>query len=209
MLDNSIFPPKRASRSNLACFFVESCWQLHLIVVLFGNSFVCWDRYPPAVGPKEQAGVKVNYTMAQFHATMHSIMGDPTAAFLPLLGLQLAPFLMTLVRKGIASSFTYHRVYAVALYLPYAAMMYRLVINAFGFYEMMWFGFVTILAKRIRLSLRVPAEVCWGVGVPLAVLGKPHVLGLVTETALANRVGTLVFILHTNIKIAERYWPLF
>ena len=106
------------------------------------------------MGPDEQAGVKKNYRIAQFHATMHCIIGDATAAFVPLLGIQAAPFLMTLVRKGLVTSYTYHRVYAAALYVPYAVATLRLVQGTFGVYKVLWFGNVTMLLVSGYLGLK-------------------------------------------------------
>jgi hypothetical protein len=106
------------------------------------GAFVCSNGQ---VGPNEQAAVKRNYRIAQFHATMHCIIGDATASFVPLLGIQMAPLLMTLVRKGLITSYTYHRVYAAALYVPYAVATLRLVQGTFGVYKILWYGNVTML----------------------------------------------------------------
>ena len=67
------------------------------------------------------------YTRSQFGATKAIILGDPTLSFFPLLGIQMAPLLMTLVRKGKISSFTYHRVYAISLMMSYLALFFRLL----------------------------------------------------------------------------------
>ena len=45
-------------------------------------------------------GIKNMYARAQFGATKLIILQDPTLNFVALLGIQMAPFLMTLVRKG-------------------------------------------------------------------------------------------------------------
>jgi hypothetical protein len=47
---------------------------------------------------------------------------------------------MTLVRKGLITSYTYHRVYAAALYVPYAVATMRLVQGTFGVYKIIWYG---------------------------------------------------------------------
>ena len=62
------------------------------------------------------------YRDAQVHATLLAAVGQPTLTFLCLLGIQIAPLLMTLVRKGLASSTHYHRYYSLALQVPYLLM---------------------------------------------------------------------------------------
>jgi len=83
--------------------------------------------YPSWITEEMQKGVKDMYTRSQFGATKAIILGDPTLSFFPLLGIQMAPLLMTLVRKGKISSFTYHRVYAISLMMSYLALFVRLL----------------------------------------------------------------------------------
>ena len=83
--------------------------------------------YPAWITEEMQKGVKDMYTRSQFGATKAIILGDPTLSFFPLLGIQMAPLLMTLVRKGKISSFTYHRVYAISLMMSYLALFVRLL----------------------------------------------------------------------------------
>merc|ERR1719414_2056713 len=53
-------------------------------------------------------------------------------SFAPLLGIQMAPLLMTLVRKGKVSTGTYHRVYAMSLSLGYAVSSAKMLAGAAG-----------------------------------------------------------------------------
>ena len=67
---------------------------------------------------KEEDTKKVTYmhSVQQFGATMFMI-GNIESAFAPLLAIQIAAFLMTLVRKSIISELDWHRLYAISLWL--------------------------------------------------------------------------------------------
>ena len=67
--------------------------------------------YPSWITHDMQKGVKDMYTRAQFGATKTIVLSDPTLSYFPLLAIQIAPLLMTLVRKGKITSITYHRIY--------------------------------------------------------------------------------------------------
>jgi len=67
-----------------------------------------------------QRRFKKFYAYSQFLATLACLsMANPCWAFAVLLPIQLAAFLMTMVRKGFISTKTYHFVYAGSLILPY------------------------------------------------------------------------------------------
>ena len=82
--------------------------------------------YPRWISQDMQNGVKNLYARAQFGATKTILFGDPTLSYFPLFGIQMAPLLMTLVRKGKITSITYHRVYAFSLFVSYVALFIRL-----------------------------------------------------------------------------------
>jgi hypothetical protein len=82
--------------------------------------------YPESVTPEQQLAIKRLYTTAQFGATVTCLMNDASMNFAPLLGIQMAPLLMTLVRKGKISTGMYHRVYATSLSLGYLMIFSRL-----------------------------------------------------------------------------------
>ena len=67
---------------------------------------------------KEEDKKKVTYmhSVQQFGATMFMI-GNIDSAFAPLLAIQIAAFLMTLVRKSIISELDWHRLYSISLWL--------------------------------------------------------------------------------------------
>ena len=82
--------------------------------------------YPSWITHDMQKGVKDMYTRAQFGATKTIVLSDPTLSYFPLLAIQIAPLLMTLVRKGKITSITYHRIYAISLTISYVALFVRL-----------------------------------------------------------------------------------
>jgi hypothetical protein len=121
--------------------------------------------YPASVTPAQQAGVKRNYVLAQFNATVQCVTGSATAAFLPLVAIQLAPLLMTLVRKNRITALTYHRVYAAALYLPYLATVARLAHGDLWIASLVGQSCVAIgVVHRLRCQHHVAPDVCWAIG---------------------------------------------
>ena len=79
--------------------------------------------YNSDVTPLDKQRAKRLYTYAQFLAAAFILAGDPTVAFVPLTGIQAAPLLMTLVRKGKCSAATYHCIYTWSLLFPYFIMI--------------------------------------------------------------------------------------
>jgi len=86
--------------------------------------------YPANVAPggAQQSAIKAAYATAQFGATVSCVLyDDPTLCFAPLLGIQMAPLLMTLVRKNKIGCCTYHACYASCLFLGYVAVYVRMM----------------------------------------------------------------------------------
>jgi hypothetical protein len=83
--------------------------------------------YPPEITPAQQSIIKKWYSLSQFGATISCLMNDASINFAPLLAIQMAPLLMTLVRKGKISTWTYHRVYSLSLFLGYVVVCIRLL----------------------------------------------------------------------------------
>ena len=84
--------------------------------------------YPIWISEDLKEGIKTKYALAQFGATRLIILGDPSMIFFTLLGIQMAPLLMTLVRKGKITSVSYHRFYATALMIGYFVYAARICI---------------------------------------------------------------------------------
>ena len=68
------------------------------------------------IGEKEKKSVTLMHSCHQFSANLFMIT-NINSAFSPLLAIQLAAFLMTLVRKSIISPLDWHRFYALSLWI--------------------------------------------------------------------------------------------
>lgn len=170
--------------------------------------------YPEHVTESQQLAIKKLYTSAQFGATVTALMNDPTMNFAPLLGIQMAPLLMTLVRKGKVSTYTYHRVYAVSLSLGYAAIFWRLIENvgtvwgaADTFRALFLFG---LPFKKLRRY--VTAQTFW----TIAIIASCVLYPLMLEDAVERHVSVatlrkLIWIVsvRTLAHQAITYAPLF
>ena len=84
--------------------------------------------YPPQITLAQQSIIKKWYSLSQFGATVSCLMNDASINFAPLLAIQMAPLLMTLVRKGKITTWTYHRVYSLSLFLGYLLVCTRLLL---------------------------------------------------------------------------------
>uniref|UniRef100_A0A7S3PLK1 Uncharacterized protein n=1 Tax=Aplanochytrium stocchinoi TaxID=215587 RepID=A0A7S3PLK1_9STRA len=127
--------------------------------------------YPRNVTKAEEKLVKNLYAQAQFHAVIQAIFEDPTASFMPILAIQAAPLLMTLVRKGKIGSYWYHRIYAISLWLPFAIYWWRFYLRTIDMGEIYWSANV---ARLVVLKLRFSGynqEFAWAVGFFFLALG--------------------------------------
>ena len=106
--------------------------------------------YNMDVTPLDKKRAKRLYTYAQFLAASFILGGDPTLAFLPLTGIQAAPLLMTLVRKGKCSAGTYHCIYTWSLLFPFIIMIR---ISDTGLYDWAPVSFVSRNAVVCTASL--------------------------------------------------------
>lgn len=108
-----------------------------LVIVHFTLHFASWVQehrgdpnvrttnampYANGLSRQEIQHTKNMYARSQFVATAFSISDLPSLRFIPLLGIQISPLLMTLVRKGKIGAAAYHRVYAWSLLFPLIAM---------------------------------------------------------------------------------------
>ena len=75
--------------------------------------------FPSCFNPRVKNGIKQNYVDAQFAASKMRLSPDAAMCWVPLLSIQIASFLMTLVSKGKIGALMYHRVYAMCLFLGY------------------------------------------------------------------------------------------
>lgn len=114
--------------------------------------------YPSTVTVQEQGAIKMQYINSQFGATLSCIFEDATLNYVPLLGIQMAPLLMTLVRKGKIETVTYHRVYAFTLWLGYVVGAIR-SIHSDQSTILLGGTMLSVIAKYCRLNLVAPLHI--------------------------------------------------
>lgn len=140
--------------------------------------------YPAHCRPGEIACVKRSYAYAQLLATAMAISAAPDHAFSPLLAIQLAPLMMTLVRKGKARAATYHFVYACALLMPAIGMMLSSAASVSGARASAHTLVCAAVAHQLRVRRGAPKHATW-----LAAAAAAAVL----ERGMAYAVPELVF----------------
>ena len=124
--------------------------------------------YPEYISEEKQQGVKYNYRIAQFYATVHAVLGDATCAYAPLFGIQSAPFLMTLVRKNIISAIWYHRIYSITLYIPYIILLVRMIHGTQPTIAVLFVGiFIPLVVDPLRVKFLVSPMIIWLFTLPL------------------------------------------
>lgn len=131
--------------------------------------------YPSWVTEEQRRRIQMSYAKAQFAATHVCILPDTTITFFCLLGIQSAPFLMTLVRKGKIDSHTYHQFYAFALWLGFVISIIRFTVrNDFAF-----FGFASMssmMVRHLRLYHKMDAKLLWLTHLLLIRIVYPYVV---------------------------------
>lgn len=115
--------------------------------------------YPDHANKKDVLNTKLFYGKAQFHATAWAIVGTPTLAWFPLLGLEGSSFLMTLVREGIVTSRTYHLLYSMTLWAAYPVLLRSLVTREASLHPGVIFaGYV---AHKMRVRMKWSKYLSW------------------------------------------------
>lgn len=135
--------------------------------------------YASRVGPSEAQHTKNMYARAQFLATAFALVGCPSLSFVPVLGIQSAPLLMTLVRKGKIPASTYHRVYAWTLLLPLPATMCIVHHNPHLLKDILLAFATGALAQFARTKIRLGKHACWLVAPTISYLAEPHLAATV------------------------------
>lgn len=125
--------------------------------------------YPPGTPGAVRAGMQLFYAGSQGLATVTLLMGSRVdAPFLMLMPIQLAVFLMTLVRKGLIGAWAWHAWYSAAILLPYAYTLYRdwafPDVHCFPLGETEFAGQLLALAAfmLLRVAAGVDKYVFWG-----------------------------------------------
>ena len=140
--------------------------------------------YPETCRAVDVRLTKALYASAQFGATAACLYGPATAAFAPLLGIEIAAFMMTAVRKRWVASSAYHGVYASALLANYAlaAALSVRSLRAGRTWPLSFF-LATNLAQHLRVGRGVPPALAW-----VAAVGATEAARAVAPL-LARRAG--------------------
>lgn len=144
-----------------------TCYAADLATKLYG----CTEKrttnamvYPDYITPELQQKIKLNYSFAQFAATIACCMEDPSLAFPPLYAIQGAAFLMTLRRKNLIGTRTFHLIYQLQLCVMYLPTLLFLTRGASRDYlaELFLTAGMTMLATYLRIDKRYSKTVVWG-----------------------------------------------
>ena len=169
--------------------------------------------YPDAVAPEQRVGIKKSYALAQFAATAVCLLPDASMNFAPLLAIQMAPLMMTMVRKGKVGAGTYHRVYALSLYLGYVMVFVRLlavdgaVSKSVGLKSVFMLSFPSSKLRRIVSPFMV-----WSVNVLMSAVLYPIIVKDTVADAMSDDAARMVFWFVTIAGTARQvmvYAPLF
>jgi lipid-A-disaccharide synthase-like uncharacterized protein len=108
-----------------------------------------WSDCPASL----QSAIKYFYTHSQFMATIVCLFAETPYILAVAFPIQIASFLMTLVRKNIISAFWYHMLYGGSLFIVY-------LINAAdpALYPIVLLGIALIYA---RVNLKISKYVLW------------------------------------------------
>lgn len=126
--------------------------------------------YPKEMTEEQREAVKAEYAKSQFAATAISVLPDATLSWMSVIPIQAAPLLMTLVRKGKISTFTYHRVYSFTLWsnvLLAFCVFYRalpFVADSAGerlSMQLLLASGTQMLLRKLRLELCLPQLLVW------------------------------------------------
>lgn len=181
---------------------------VHLASLITAHNGDCDKRttnsmpYPPEITAVQQVLIKKWYTLSQFGATISCLMNDASINFAPLLAIQMAPLLMTLVRKGKITTRTYHRVYSVSLFMGYLVVCTRLLLlfkpgfegtynvdkedNDKGVRRLAYTIRATILYKSLKVPMNLrnytSAKGVWLMVVPFAMIIHPLLSSMLSSS---------------------------
>ena len=132
--------------------------------------------YPAFVTPAMIKGIKLNYAVSQFNATLLCLLESPDLAWAPLIAIQGAPLLMTLVRKGKVTALFYHVGYSLQLMTPVVVFE---VANAVHYQVQLRYQFTALFVigstiSYLRMQYRLSKWMVWMVGVGLIDLVMRH-----------------------------------
>eukprot|EP00931_Biecheleriopsis_adriatica_P081406 TRINITY_DN5473_c0_g1_i1.p1 TRINITY_DN5473_c0_g1~~TRINITY_DN5473_c0_g1_i1.p1 ORF type:complete len:360 (-),score=39.81 TRINITY_DN5473_c0_g1_i1:50-1075(-) len=109
--------------------------------------------YPDGVPKNVEATIKKFYAKSQFAASALAAFGTPMLSFGSVFAIEIASFLMTLVRKGKIDSWAYHAAYAASLFIMFPALVATLYFSGDPEAEMATFR--ALIVMRFAVDLRI------------------------------------------------------
>jgi len=133
---------------------------------------------------------------------------------MPLLAIQSAPFLMTLVRKGKVSSLTYHRIYSASFWIAFVVSVSRIFISDGSWFPWMFFACVCVTPVHYaRVNYRWITYTLWTmniIGTALCDYFLGDYVGLFYEThSFIVQLGWIPLLVSHLLDHLISYSPLF
>ena len=196
--------PESVIVQAVARFFLLALttWAASRISFWYGDSVQRTTNcmpYPSCLNPQVKDAIKWNYMDAQFAASKMVLSPDAAMCWIPLLGIQIAPFLMTLVRKGKIGALTYHRVYAMCLSMGYVYAALSVWQRHPAWEFILVAGIIPV--RQMRLA-GWSSSSCWGIFTALVPL-----VHRITDGEMDNRLAGPVMVLSCLCKLTA-YAPL-
>jgi len=118
--------PGVAAVAAKVCLVLATCKAADITTEQIGSTD---DRttnampYPKKTPETLEKVAKRFYAKSQFAATALAAFGTPSSSFCAIFAIEIASFLMTLVRKGIIEARTYHVLYAASLFIMFPVLV--------------------------------------------------------------------------------------
>ena len=140
-----------------------------LITQKYGNNEIRTTNYMPYSNDLDQDSIikiKRSYTKKQFGATIFCILNSIDCNYLPLYGIQSAPFMMTLVRKDKVSTKMYHIIYSLSLQLPFYLYFIFIRKLQFGINDLIFAIYYKIIYD-LRIKFKLNKYILWNITLPI------------------------------------------
>lgn len=157
-------------------------YNLNILVILLTNKLasIITDKYgntndrttnkmpyPSDLDEERIRITKLFYMSAQFGASCFAIYGDKTLCFMPLLGIQISPFMMTLIKKNKIITNTYHLVYSLGLYINYPIWLivcFNNLYNNNNVEDLVLIGLCYYIVVLYKFKYNLNKYICWTLG---------------------------------------------
>jgi len=110
--------------------------------------------FEPTVSEEDKSRITKMHSIMQIGATVF-MLGNINSAFSPLFAIQTAAFLMTLVRKSIITTNTWHLCYTIGLYLNF------LLFPTFSPSFILYLGFVINVHQHVIFPNKINKYIPW------------------------------------------------